>query len=77
MTAPCNEWRIVAEVDANQSSRSCFTADGGILRIVTPDRIVAPSFPTFGTAGLLVARPNVAHIVAGRGVRMAPLSGAR
>ena len=77
MTTPCNAWRIVAQVDANQSSRSCFTPDGGIYRIVTGAEIKAPSFPTFGVAGLLVARPNVAHVVAGRGVRMAPLSGAR
>ena len=77
MTAPCNEWRIVAVVDANQSSRSCFTADGGIFRIVTRDEIKAPSFPTYGASGMLMAKPNVAHIVAGCGVRMAPLSGAR
>ena len=77
MTAPCTGWRIVAQVEANQSSKSCFTPDGGIYRIVTGAEIKAPNFPTFGATGLLVARPALAHIVAGRGVRMAPLSGAR
>ena len=76
MTAPCNDWRIVAEVSANQSSRGCFAPNGGIFRIQRDGQMFAPGYPTFGTPGLLVTRPTLAHITAGRGVRMAPLSGA-
>ena len=77
MTVPCTGWRVVAEVTANQSSAACFAPDGGLFRIITVDRqLTTPNYPTMGTAGLLITRPTLAHIVAGRGVRMAPLSGA-
>lgn len=77
MTAPCDGWRIVAEVEANQTSRNCFAPDAGLFRILRTDRqLCAPGYPTMGCAGLLITRPYLAHIVAGRGVRMAPLSGA-